>query len=177
MGRREVPVTRLISQLQVPSDQVGRQAGFTLIEMVAVIAIVALLAAILLPRLSRSTSHARLEAYAIQAAALLKADRTAALRQHAQVNATVDAPARLIRSGSNGRRVQIPDDVSFTAMLPQNCNERPARSTISFFAAGTSCGGTIVLSRLGSAYEVRVNWLTGGIDVVARNAVQGGAVK
>jgi general secretion pathway protein H len=162
---------RPISRPQAPSDRVDRQAGFTLIEMVAVLAIVALLAVILMPRIPRSTSRARLESYAVQAAALLKADRTAALRQHAQVNATVDAPTRRIRSGSNGRQVQIPGDVSFTAMLPQSCNERPARSTISFFAAGTSCGGTIVLSRLGSAYEVRVNWLTGGIDVVARNAL------
>lgn len=171
MARREVPVPRPISRPQVPSDEVGRQAGFTLIEMVAVIAIVALLAAILLPRIPRSTSRARLEAYAIQAAALLKADRTAALRQHTQVNAMVDAPGRLIQSGANGRRVQIPDDVSFTANLPRSCNERPARSTISFFAAGTSCGGSIVLSRLGSAFEIRVNWLTGGIDVVARSAL------
>ena len=55
-------------------------------------------------------------------------------------------------------------------LLPLTCNERPARSTISFFATGMSCGGTIVLSRLGVGFEVRVNWLTGGIEVAARNA-------
>ena len=147
------------------------QDGFTLLEMVGVVAIVAMLAAILLPMVPRATTRPRLEAYAIEAAALLKADRTAAMRRRGQITAQVDAPGRAIRSGSTGRILQVPDDVSFQAMLPQTCNERPARSTISFFAAGTSCGGTIVLSRLGTGYEVRVNWLTGGIEVAARNAL------
>src|SRR5262249_61578938 len=76
----------------------------------------------------------------------------------------------VIRSGSTGRALQIPGDVTFQALLPLTCNERPARSTISFFATGMSCGGTIVLSRLGTGFEVRGNWLTGGIGVAARTA-------
>ena len=147
------------------------EAGFTLLEMVCVIAIVAMLAAVLLPNFSGATSRPRLEAYAVETASLLKADRTAALRRHAQITAQVDAPGRAIRSGSTGRILQVPDDVGFEATLPLSCNERPARSTISFFATGASCGGTIVLSRLGAGYEVRVNWLTGGIDIVARDAL------
>ena len=43
--------------------------------------------------------------------------------------------------------------------------------TISFFATGMSCGGTITLSRLGAGYEVRVNWVTGGIEVVPRRVL------
>ena len=147
-----------------------RTSGFTLLEIVAVTAIVAMLAAILLPLAPRGTSRQRLAAYAVEAAALLKADRTAAVRRNAQVNAQIDGPSRVIRSGSTGRVLQIPGDVAFQALLPLTCNERPARSTISFFATGMSCGGTIVLSRLGTGYEIRVNWLTGGIEVVARNA-------
>ena len=136
--------------------------------MVGVIAVIAMLAAILLPSIPRGTTRPRLEAYALETAALLKADRTAALRRRAQITAQVDAPGRAIRSGSTGRILQVPDDVGFEATLPLSCNERPARATISFFATGASCGGTIVLSRLGTGYEVRVNWLTGGIEVVAR---------
>jgi general secretion pathway protein H len=29
-----------------------------------------------------------------------------------------------------------------------------------------SCGGTLALTRLGVGYQVRVNWLTGGVEVV-----------
>ncbi len=142
--------------------------GFTLLEMVCVIAIVAMLAAVLLPNLAHDTSRPRLEAYAVETAALLKADRTAAIRHRAPISTQVDAQERLLRSGSNGRTLQIPDDVTVTAMLPVRCNERPAHSTITFFATGMSCGGVIVLSRLGTAYEIRVNWLTGGIEIAPR---------
>jgi general secretion pathway protein H len=145
-------------------------AGFTLLEMVAVVAIVAMLAAILLPWLPRSTSRQRLAGYAVETAALLKSDRTAAVRRATLVSAQVDAPGHVIRSGSTGRALQIPADVSFQAVLPRTCNERPAHSTISFFATGMSCGGTIVLSRLGVGFEVRVNWLTGGVEIVTREA-------
>ena len=30
------------------------------------------------------------------------------------------------------------------------------------------CGGAIALSRAGMRYEVRVNWLTGGVDIVSQ---------
>jgi general secretion pathway protein H len=138
--------------------------------MVAVLAIVAMLASILLPSLPRSTSRQRLAGFAIEIASLLKADRTAAVRRNSQVNAQVDAQGHMIRSGSTGRALQIPADVAFQAVLPRTCNERPAHSTISFFATGMSCGGTILLSRLGATFEIRVNWLTGGIEIVTREA-------
>ena len=50
----------------------GGEAGFTLLEIVCVVAIVAMLAAILLPLAPRATSRPRLEAYAVEVATLLK---------------------------------------------------------------------------------------------------------
>ena len=73
----------------------ARPSGFTLLEMVCVIAIVAILAAIVVPALPRGTSRARLEAYAIETAALLKADRNAAIRNRTQIATEVDAPLRI----------------------------------------------------------------------------------
>jgi general secretion pathway protein H len=147
----------------------GPAAGFTLLEVVCVLAIIAILAAILLPIVPRGTSRARLESYAIETAAMLKADRNAAMRNRVQVATLVDAPSRLVRSGATGRVVQIPSDVAFDAVLAARCNQRPAGASISFFASGMSCGGAIALTRLGTGYEIRVNWLTGGVEVVPRD--------
>jgi general secretion pathway protein H len=149
------------------SDEAER--GFTLLEMVCVLGVIAMLAAVLLPLIPRQTSRSRLQAYALQAATLLKADRNAAIRRQAEVATLVDAGARSIRSGATAEIISIPDDVQFDALLPQTCRQQAAFSTISFFANGMSCGGTIALTRLDTGYEVRVNWLTGRIEIVSRS--------
>ena len=141
-----------------------------MLEIVCVLAIVALLAAVLLPRIPIGTSRPRLEAYAIETASLLAADRNTAIRRHIQVSTGVDASSRSVRSAATGRTVRIPRDVVFDAVLPKLCNNRPSFSAISFLPSGMSCGGSIVFTRLGASYEIRVNWLTGGVEIVPRRA-------
>src|SRR5215468_894207 len=102
----------------------SRSAGFALIEILCVLAIIALLAAIILPSVPRTTTRAKLESLAVQTAALLKIDRSAALRRHVQVATQIDAPSRLIRSGATGRTLRLPDDVVVQAMLASRCSDR-----------------------------------------------------
>ena len=140
--------------------------GFALIEILCVLAIIGLLAAIILPAVPRSTTRAKLESYAVETAALLKADRNAALRRQIWVATQVDAEARAIRSGVTGQTIRLPRDVVVQATLASRCAERAVGRSIDFFPSGMSCGGTIALLRPGMGYEVRVNWLTGGVEIV-----------
>jgi general secretion pathway protein H len=144
------------------------ERGFALIEMLCVLAIIGLLAAIILPAIPRATSRAKLESYAVQTAALLKADRNAALRRQIQVTTQIDAASRSIRSGVTGRIIRLPVDVSLDAMLASRCADRTAGRSIDFFPSGMSCGGVLAMSRPGMGYEIRVNWLTGGVDIVSQ---------
>lgn len=141
--------------------------GFTLLEIICVLAIVGLLAALALPAIPRGTSRARMEGYALDIAALLKGDRNAAIRRRGQVATALSAQSQTVRSGATGASVQLPADVAFDAILAQRCGGRAAGKTIDFFPSGMSCGGTIALSRKGVGFEVRVNWLTGGVEVVS----------
>ena len=50
----------------------GTEAGFALIEILCVLAIIGLLAAIILPSVPRATTRAKLESYAVETAAMLK---------------------------------------------------------------------------------------------------------
>jgi general secretion pathway protein H len=134
--------------------------------VVCALAIIAILVAIVLPAIPRSTSRATLEAYAVQAATLLKGDRNAAIRRATEVATQVEAGSRSLRSGATGRELRMPQDVHFDATLAQRCNRRAAGNTITFFASGMSCGGTIALTRPDAGFQIRVNWLTGGIEVV-----------
>jgi general secretion pathway protein H len=153
----------------MPKMNRASERGFTLLEMVCVLALIAMLAAVLLPFLPRHTSRSRLQAYVLQTAALLKEDRNAAIRRGTGVATLVDSGGRVIRSGATADIIRIPDDVHFEALLPRTCNQREALSTIRFFASGMSCGGAVALTRADVGYGVRVNWLTGRIEIVSRN--------
>jgi general secretion pathway protein H len=54
------------------------------------------------------------------------------------------------------------------AILAARCADHSAGRSIEFFPSGMSCGGTIALARPGMGYQVRVNWLTGGVDIVSQ---------
>jgi general secretion pathway protein H len=149
---------------------VTREAGFTLIEAVAVIAIVAILAALVFPMLPQGTTRPQLEAYALRVAAVLKADRTAALRSRERVETFLDRGTHEIVSGAGAGEVRLPEDVAFDAIVSETCAGRANGSAIDFLPSGMSCGGSIALARPGVAYHVRVNWLTGGVDIVAADA-------
>ena len=110
--------------------------GFALIEMLCVLAIIGLLAAIILPAIPRATSRAKLESYAVETAALLKADRTAALRRQIQVATQIDAETRSIRSGVTGRVIRFPADVVIDTYLASRCADRSAGRSIDFFPIG-----------------------------------------
>jgi general secretion pathway protein H len=166
--RKAEPVQQVTSPAGQNDGRTGEH-GFTLLEIVCVVAILTMILALIPPMFSRGTSKTKLEGYAVAAAALLKADRNAAMRRHASVATAVDAKSRMLRSGASGRILRIPDDVTFDALLAAICNKSVEGSTIRFFPSGMSCGGVIALSQPGFGYQIRVNWLTGGIEIAALN--------
>src|SRR5229473_2716782 len=98
-----------VEQARPPTSQAGSaeakndaEGGFTLIEVVCIVAILAIIAAIMLPAIPRGTPRARIEAYALEAASLLKADRNAAMRRGVAIATEVDAGARSLRSRVTG---------------------------------------------------------------------------
>ena len=143
------------------------RAGFTLVEAVCGLAVVALIAAIVLPAIPHGTRRSELSGYAVEIAALLKGDRNAAMRRKAVVTTRLDLERRVVLGGAADARVEIPEDVSFSAVLAERCGGRAVASTIDFFPTGASCGGAIAITRQGFGYQIRVNWLTGAVDVVA----------
>ena len=145
----------------------AKDDGFTLIEMVCVLAIMALLAALVFPYFSPGSTPAEVDAYAVRIASLLKADRYAAIRSCAPVATLLSARARTVKSGAGAGLVQLPPGIAFDAVLAKRCAGVNASRGIAFFPSGMSCGGVIALARPGLNIEIRVNWLTGGVEIVS----------
>ena len=165
MGKQAAPA-RPPTSSAASARRFAAQDGFVLIEVVCVLAIIALLTAIILPYVPHSTSRLKLEAYAFETAALLKADRYAAIKRRTSIATQIDTQNRLIRSGATGAQVRIPDDVAFDAVLAARCANRASAEQIVFFASGLSCGGVLAIARPGGGFQIRVNWLTGRIEIV-----------
>jgi prepilin-type N-terminal cleavage/methylation domain-containing protein len=96
-----------------PGERCAGEGGFTLIEVVCVLAIIALLAAILLPEIPRGTSRSRLQAYALEIATVLKADRNAAIRQRVATATEISAVDPVVE---RPRGVRVP--AAFNSMRP-----------------------------------------------------------
>lgn len=165
MARR---ARRVISRMA--NDPMRAQGGFTLLETVCALAIIGLAAAVLVPAIPRGTSRTAFESYAVKVAALIKQDRQLALERGVMTATLLDPAGHMVVSGATGARISLPADVVFNAVLARNCRGAPSDYSIRFFPSGLSCGGSVILSRLGFSLQIRVNWLTGGVEIVPGDA-------
>ena len=136
-----------------------------LLDMALAITILMVLFAVAWPIIGRNTNNAQQMATAMEIANLLKADRVIATRDGLRTVTRVDLAARTVTSTA-GRRVYIPDDLAVEITTSQECIEGAQRFSIAFSPSGSSCGGVILLKKNGRAYAVRLNWLSGMVDVI-----------
>jgi general secretion pathway protein H len=148
--------------LTYPISNIKRKAGFTLIEMQAVMMIIALIAALVLTALP-GTGRAQVKAIALQTAALFRRERLGAILTARTREVSIDGKERAL-IGDGGDRVAVPPDVIVDVLaLDEVWSGRQA--VVRFLPDGASSGTVVRFSREGASYEVRVNWYTGGVLV------------
>jgi general secretion pathway protein H len=148
--------------LTYPMSNIKRKAGFTLIEMQAVMMIIALIAALVLTALP-GTGRAQVKAIALQTAALFRRERLGAILTAQTREVSIDGKERAL-IGDGGDRVAVPPDVIVDVLaLDEVWSGRQA--VVRFLPDGASSGTVVRFSREGASYEVRVNWYTGGVLV------------
>jgi general secretion pathway protein H len=153
-----------------PTGNARRNSGFTLLEAVVAMALIAALFALVFPAIAPGTGRPKLEALALNITGLLKGDRNAALRRRADVVTSLDLTRHEVRSGSSRRIVRLPDDVRFDLLSSADGATRAASTGVRFYRDGSASGAALLLSRGTLAYEVRVNWFTGAVTVHERGS-------
>ena len=143
----------------------GREAGFTLIEVVAVMVIIALLSGLAVAMMP-GTGRAQLKAVTLETAALLRRERLGAVLTGRNRVVSLDGERRAF-VGEGGGVVAIPRDVVVNILgVDEQLSGR--QTVVRFHPDGASSGTVLRLSRQGTENEIRVNWYTGGVAVETR---------
>jgi len=140
-------------------------AGFTLLELMVVLAIAALLLAITPPLISSVVPGVELKASARRVAAGLRLAREEAIRGGRDVAFTLDVEARTYRVDGNYKEARLAKDLRLKLEAAETEMLGDHRGSVRFFPDGSSTGGRIILSHAGHGYQVGVKWLTGRVEM------------
>lgn len=130
-------------------------------ELMLALALMALIAALALPRGRIGDGGAALRSKAYETAALLRADRDAAARLDREVASRVDFGTRRVISGQAREAVTIPETLSMRLNADRFAGFR-------FFPDGRSSGGELALDAGGRGLVLRVDRLTSAVEIRAR---------
>lgn len=145
-------------------SSIEKRAGFTLVEMAAVMMIVALISGLVLAW-SSGSGRARLKAVALEAAALLRRERLGAMLSGKPRHVALDVSARTL-VGESGGKVALPQDVSLDLLAAEGSNGA-LQAVARFEPDGASAGAVLVFAKENARYELRVDWFTGKVSVDA----------
>lgn len=160
--------TRTLQVGNSPASANG-SAGFTLMEVLAVLVIIAMTAAAI-STLYRSPSGSA----QIKTAALLAASRLRDLRANAMTSgnervATIHVDARAMEFSDGSAPISFSRAMKMEVTAADSENRSPTETGVRFYPNGSSTGATINLEIEGRGYEIRVNWLTGRVSTGALN--------
>ena len=136
------------------------EAGFTLIEMLAVLTILAVTTTLVVPLVSGGSEGTRLQMAASDLASAFRLTRSAAITRNRDMSLMIDVNQRTFRSSVVSQRSFAPDidaKLTFAAGLGSGKSDGGFR----FFSDGSSTGGDVTLSLRGKQTTLCVDWLTG----------------
>ena len=138
----------------------GGSAGFTLLELIVTLFVLALATGLVMPAIGRGTDGVRARA---------DVSRFAALLRHVREEAITTRRAREVRIDPGTRRVSVKvgsDDPRLALALPERVSIQanpPPALTVRFEPYGGASGGDFLLTSSGIRYHVTIDPITGRV--------------
>lgn len=139
------------------------ERGFTLLELLVVLAVLSLVVAIGLPRLVNALPGTETRRTATELAAALKDARFTAIRRNTDTAVVLDLPGRRYAVSSEETSHRLPSGLQVAMTTAGTAEADAGVGRISFYPDGSSSGGRIRLGQGSHSYQIDVEWLTGRV--------------
>jgi general secretion pathway protein H len=140
--------------------------GMSLLELLVVIALMAVIAGLVLPTFGDGVSTSQLKASARQLAAGLRVARSEAVSHKRESFLMLDLEGRRFKLDSDPREYALPPRVELKLFTAQRDIVNDTTGAIRFCPDGGSNGGRITVASGERKFEVDVDWLTGRVAIL-----------
>jgi general secretion pathway protein H len=142
------------------------ERGVTLLELLVVLSIMGIVAALVIPTFGGGVSTTELKSSARQMAAALRFARSEALATRREHVVMLDLERRVFRIDDDAREIALPRDAELKLFTAQSDLVSDKAGSIRFFPDGGSNGGRVTIAAGERKYEVDVDWLTGRVAIL-----------
>ena len=139
--------------------------GYTLVEMLVVLAIMSFALALVAPNLSQAIDNSRVKATVRDIASSLKATRSKAITSDETQLVLFNVNDKSFVDHKQTRSLDIPESVSLDLVTADTEQVSEEEAGIRFYKDGSSTGGQVKLEHGEITYVVDVNWLTGKVSI------------
>jgi general secretion pathway protein H len=143
-----------------------RARGVTLLELLIVLAIMALGAALVVPMLGSGVSNTELRSAARQLASGLRLARSEAVAQRRETFLVLDVAGRRFKVDRDIQEHALNKGIELKLFTAQKDLVDDKVGSIRFYPDGGSNGGRITVASGDRKYEVDVDWLTGRVAIL-----------
>lgn len=143
------------------------QLGFTLLELMVVLAVIGLVTGLAVPQFSGSSKSADLGAAAREIAASLRFAGSEAVRRNESIAVVFDLEKRMLRVADEPPRELAPD-LLMQLYTAKSELVSDTVGSVRFFPDGSSTGGRMRLARSDNEdarVDIRIDWLSGRVEV------------
>ena len=150
---------------------VNAWTGFTLIEMMIVIAISATILATLVPNFTPAIERTKLHAAARDIASALRHCRGYAMIRGEDAIFEIDTSKNTYQITGRKKGYQIPESIELSLFTTTTETLSDHAGRIRFFPDGSATGGRVTLIGQNQTLVIDVNWLTGEIKLGDKDEV------